>query len=313
MSDIENIWFEKYRPQTLNDMIIDDGVRNIIENFGKDIPHLLLTGTPGVGKTSLAKIICNDILKCDHLYINASDENGVDTIREKVVGFAQTMSFDGGIKIVILDECDGLSKSAQRILRNVIESYSATTRFILTGNYKHKIEAALQSRCQSLTLHTSLKDVVRRCCDILKQENIEIPNDQKKNLVELIKSHYPDIRKCINELEKYSKSGILNITSKKDTDSIVWKIYDNLLKAGETLQNTRKFLIENEELFDSDHELLLKDLLNYIYELDTCSTLKTQLILVIADHLFKMVHVSDREICCLACLLQLEELVQERM
>jgi len=302
----EDLLVEKYRPQTLDDLIIDDGVKNIIRNFGKDIPNLLITGIQGTGKTSLARIIANDILKCDYLYINASDESGVDTIREKVIGFAQTKSFDGGLKIIILDESDGISKMAQGILRNVMESYSSTTRFILTGNYKHRIIPALQSRCQSLTLHTSLKDVTRRCLEILKKENIEIPNDQKKPLVALIKSHYPDIRKCINELEKYSKSGILSIETKKDTNQVMDLIYTNL-QSGDTLK-TRKFLIENEELFDSDHESLLKDLLNYFYDLSIDDTLKKQAILIIAESLFKMMSVTDREICAIACLLQLEEL-----
>jgi DNA polymerase III delta prime subunit len=283
----EQIWVEKYRPQTLDDLIVDDNTRKIIENFGKDIPNLLLTGVAGSGKTSLAKIIAKDILKCDYLYINASDENGVDTIRDKVIGFAQTKSFDGGLKIVILDETDFGTANFQAILRNVMESYSSTTRFILTGNYKHRIIPALQSRCQSLTLHTSLKDVTRRCLEILKKEDIEIPDDQKKPLVALIKSHYPDIRKCINELEKYSKSGILSIETKKDTNQVMDLIY---------------------ELFDSDHESLLKDLLNYFYDLSMDDTTKKQAILIIAESLFKMMSVTDREICAIACLLQLEEL-----
>lgn len=307
----EQIWVEKYRPKTLDDLLLDDYNKKIIEDFGKEIPHLLLTGSPGLGKTSLSKIIVENILECDYLYINASDENGVDTIREKVIGFAQTMSFDGGLKIVILDEADQLSTQAQSILRNVMESYASTTRFILTGNYKHKIIPALQSRCQSISLHSSLKEITRRCLEILKKEKIEIPENQKKNLVELIRNYYPDIRKCINELEKYSKSGVLNIVSNKDTNTLVAKIYDNM-KAGDTMK-TRKYLIDNEELFDSDHELLLKDLLNYIYDVNTCDTMKKQLILVIADHLFRIVHVTDREICCMACLLQMEEIIQERI
>lgn len=215
-------------------------------------------------------------------------------------------NFFVGVNSTLTSNCDGMSKQAQGILRNVMESYSSTTRFILTGNYRHKIIPALQSRCQSLTLHTSLKDVTRRCVDILKQENIEIPNDQKKNLVSLIKTHYPDIRKCINELEKYSKSGILNIVSKKDTNEMLELVFSNL-KTKDTLK-TRKFLIENEELFDSDHESLLKDLLNYFYDCSLNDTIKKQAILIIADSLFKMMSVTDREICCIACLLQLEEL-----
>ena len=116
------IWVEKYRPQTLDDLMVDDNTRKIIKNFGKDIPNLLLTGVAGSGKTSLARIIAKDILNCDYLYINASDENGVDTIRDKVIGFAQTKSFDGGLKIVILDETDFGTANFQAILRNVMES-----------------------------------------------------------------------------------------------------------------------------------------------------------------------------------------------
>ena len=307
MNDIQNIWIEKYRPANLKDLIIDDNTKNIIKNFGKNIPNLLLTGSPGTGKTSLAKIIANDILNCDYLYINASDENGVGTVREKVLGFAQTMSLDGNLKIVILDEVDFGTKNFQAILRNTMESYASTTRFILTGNYKHKIIPALQSRCQSITLKTSLKDVTRRCVEILKLENIEIPSDQKKNLVELIKKYYPDIRKCINELEKYSKSGILDIETKKDTKEVIEIIYNNLMSK-KTLE-TRKFLIQNEELFESDHESLLKDLLNYVYDVNIDDTTKKQVILIIADHLFKMMSVTDREICCIACLLQIEDVI----
>lgn len=215
-------------------------------------------------------------------------------------------NFFVGVNSTLTSNCDGMSKQAQGILRNVMESYSSTTRFILTGNYKHRIIPALQSRCQSLTLHTSLKDVTRRCVDILKRESIEIPDNQKKSLVTLIKSHYPDIRKCINELEKFSKSGVLVIESKRDTNEIMDMICNNL-KSGKTLE-TRKFLIENEELFDSDHESLLKDLLNHFYNLEIDDTIKKQAILIIADSLFKMMSVTDREICCIACLLQLEEL-----
>jgi DNA polymerase III delta prime subunit len=215
-------------------------------------------------------------------------------------------NFFVGVNSTLTSNCDGMSKQAQGILRNVMESYSSTTRFILTGNYKHRIIPALQSRCQNLTLHTSLKDVIRRCVDILRKENVEIPEDQKKNLVALIKSHFPDIRKCINELEKFSNSGVLTIESKKDTNETLELIYNNL-KSGKTL-DTRKFLIENEELFDSDHEALLKDLLNYFYDLQIDDTIKKQAILIIADSLFKMMSVTDREICCIACLLQLEEL-----
>jgi DNA polymerase III delta prime subunit len=142
-----NLWIEKYRPQTLDDMCLSDSIRAFFSSFTNEIPHFLFTGNPGTGKTTISRIIVQDILKCDYLYINASDETGIDNIRVKVSGFVQTKSFDGGIKVVVLDEADGLSKEAQKCLRNLMEDYAKVARFILTANYRHKIIAPLQSRC----------------------------------------------------------------------------------------------------------------------------------------------------------------------
>jgi len=307
MSEDKNLWVEKYRPTKLDDLILPERTKKIVKDFDKDVPHLLLVGRPGGGKTTLARILANDVLGCDCLYINASDENGVDTIRDKVIGFAQTKSFDGKIKIVILDECDYLSKNAMSILRNVIETYSATTRFILTGNEKHKILEALDSRCQSLAISPPLKESKKRCAEILKKEGVKVPKPQQDLFIKLIENHHPDLRKCINELEKFSKSGTLDIEEDENTDTVCDLIYENLV-GGKTLE-TRRYLIDNESAFNSNHENLLKDLLNHFYDLDIDDLTKKQAILIIADHLFKMVHVSDREICCIACLLQIEEII----
>ena len=202
--DFSNIWVEKYRPKKLDDFVISEENKSIITSFiqKNEIPNLLFTGTPGIGKTSLAKILVNDILKCQYLYINASDENGIDTIRTKVTNFAQTKSIDGKIKVIILDETDGLSLDGQRALRNTMEEYSKITRFILTANYKHKIITALQSRCQSIDLVPPLTLVAKRCLFILKAEKIDIVESDKIKVAQLVKSFYPDLRKCINELQK---------------------------------------------------------------------------------------------------------------
>lgn len=303
---INSLFVEKYRPKTLDDLIVSENTKKIIRGFGKDIPHLMFVGAAGTGKTSLARIIVQDILKCDYLYINASDENGVDTIRNKVTGFAQTKSLDGELKVIILDESDHISMSGQAILRNLMESYAGNTRFILTGNYQHKIIEALRSRCQSIDIKPDLKNALGRCLNILKEEGIEIPDNQKKPLVELVKKHFPDLRKCINELQKFSSSGILDIYSKSDTNEIVQLILKNI-KSKKGLE-TRKFLIENQELFDNDYESLLKDLLNSVYTSNMDDLTRKSMILTIADYLYKIVFVTDREICAIACLLELEDM-----
>ncbi len=149
-----SLWVEKYRPRKLTEYVGNEHLVKKVGSYIKndDIPHLLLYGKAGTGKTTLARIIVNDILGCNFLYINASDESGIDVIRHNITNFAQTKSFDGGIKVVILDEADGLTPQAQAALRNTMETYAKYCRFILTANYRHKIIPALQSRCQSLNL-----------------------------------------------------------------------------------------------------------------------------------------------------------------
>ena len=301
---LNNLWIEKYRPATLSDLCITDETRKIIEGFGKNIPHLLLTSQAGQGKTSLAKIIVQNILDCDYLYINASDENGIDTVREKIISFSRMKSFDGGLKVIILDEVDGFSKPAQDALRNTMEEYSATTRFILTGNYRHKIKPSLQSRCQSLTIRPSLRDCLARCLSILKTENVVVAADQKKLLVELGKLHCPDLRKCINEMQKYCRGGVLNLSKQPDNSGLCATIYDHIV-ARDSL-SLRKYLIENDEIFSSEWEHLLSDLLNFIYKISIDDSKKKAMILTIADHLEKSSRVNDQEINFFACVLNLE-------
>lgn len=306
MSDkLNNIWIEKYRPRTLDDLCINEKTKQLIESYGQEIPHLLFIGPPGRGKTTLAQILVKDILKCDYIYINASDENGIETVRTKISGFIQTKSFDGNLKVVVLDEADQFSSVGQSALRNMMESYAEHARFILTGNFKHKILQALQSRCQTLEINATIAQAFKRSLQILKMEHIEVSKDQKKLLAGLIKCNFPDIRRCIGEMQRNCIDGILDITQKSNTDMIVELIINNIDEKKSIA--TRKYLIENEDLFKSDWEQLLSDTLNYIYKSDINESKKKNMILVVADHLEKHNIVSDKEINFFACMLNLEQ------
>jgi DNA polymerase III delta prime subunit len=304
MIDFKNIWVEKYRPQILDDIILSDRTREIVKGFSDEIPNLLFVGTPGTGKTTLARIIVNDILKCNFLYINASDESGIDTIRHKVTNFSQTKSFDGKVKVVILDECDGLTGQAQAALRNTMESFAKYTRFILTANYKHKIIPALQSRCQFLDIKPTLEDGVKRIYSILKQEGIEIDDAQKKKFVELVKANFPDLRKAINEIQKNCINGSLAITTINVDNSLLKAIHSAIEQ--KDVISLRKHLIENENAFYGDYDALMRDYLNYLYQQPVQDLKKKEMIAIIADHLYKSAFVLDKEINCFACWINLE-------
>lgn len=303
-TNFNSLWVEKYRPKSLNDFVCTESNKEILNAFqDKDeIPNLLFIGTPGIGKTSLAKIIVNDILKTQYLYINASDENGIDTIRTKVTNFAQTKSIDGKVKVIVLDEADGLSLDAQRVLRNTMEEYALITRFILTANYKYRVIPALQSRCQTFDLTPPLDLLAKRCIQILKAEKIEIPQDQNTKLVEFLKANYPDLRKCINELQKNTLTGKLQLTGVKH-DETLRLIYTEI--KNRNVVSLRKALIENEHLFNSDYVSLLRNLFNYVDAEENDLKIKEWCLLQIAEHLYRSSFVIDQEINCYACLIQM--------
>ena len=300
-----NLLVEKYRPAKLSDMVLSDSNRMFFESITDEIPNLLFVGTPGLGKTTLARILVNDILECQYLYINASDENGIDTIRSKVVGFSQTKSLDGKHKVVILDEADGITIDGQRALRNTMEEYSSMTRFILTANYKHKIIPAIQSRTQFFDLNPPFDDVVKRIVDIIKQEGIKVDTDQKANLVSVIKRNYPDIRKVLNSVQQYSIGNVFNIKQDIDNNGIVNTLH-KLIQSKDTLK-LRKYLIENESEFQGDYHNLMKQYLNYVYTSQLDDNKKRQYIVTISEHMYKDVFVLDKEINAFACWVNLEK------
>jgi replication factor C small subunit len=203
------LWVEKYRSQNLDTYVGNEGVKAFISKCitNNDIPHLLLYGKPGTGKTTLAKLITKNI-KCDVMYINASDERGIDTIRDKIVDFASVNSFNP-LKVIILDESDYITAQAQAALRNVMETYSAKTRFILTANYAERIIDPLKSRCQTFHIEPPAKgDVAKHLAWILDQEEIKY---ELKDIASLVKTYYPDIRKIINATQQsIDDNNILN-------------------------------------------------------------------------------------------------------
>ena len=306
MVDFDKIWVEKYRPHKLDDLILDDKSLRVVKQFEDEIPNLLFVGSPGTGKTTLARIIVNDILGCNFLYINASDESGIDVIRHNITNFAQTKSFDGGIKVVILDEADGLTPQAQAALRNTMETYAKYCRFILTANYKHKIIPALQSRCQSLDLKPVVDQAAKRCFNILRLENVKVSEEQKKKFVILVKKHFPDLRKTINEIQKSIVDGELCIDSNASDNELLAKVMQGVRTNSLGL---RKYLIENEDRFQGDYDTLLANFLDFLYEQDLSDMKKKEMIVIIADHLYKSAFVVDKEINAFACLVSLEKAI----
>jgi replication factor C small subunit len=288
----QNLFVEKYRPRKLEDIVLTNEERAYFESLKskEEIPNLLFAGNPGTGKTTLSKIIATAILDCQYLYINASDENGIDTIRSKVIGFASTKSLDGKLKIVLFDECDALTLDSQKALRNVIEEYSHNTRFIFTCNYLFKIIPALQSRCQIFNLTPPLDGVLNRVVAILKNEGITVPDTEKPKLVELVRSGYPDMRRVINDIQKFSFTGTL-IIKDNQAKGIANKVVEKI-RAKVSPQELRKYVIEREQEFSGDYLQLLKEMFEVMFETDS----DANNLLIISEGMYKDAIVIDKEI-----------------
>jgi DNA polymerase III delta prime subunit len=308
VSHYNDLWVEKYRPTSLSDVLLTTNERNYFNSITDDIPNLLFYGNAGTGKTTLAKVLINDVLKCQYIYINASDECGVDTIRNKVISFAQVRSIDGLKKVVVLDEADGLSPESQRILRNVIEEYHNTTRFILTGNYISKIIEPLKSRCVSFELKTTIEEVIKRSISILVKEKIEIVDEEKKKISSFIHKRFPDIRRIINDLQLFSVSGKLNILESDSISNFSDSLYNKLISKESSL-SIRKYVIESESLFNNNYQSLLKSLFEIFYESNIKENIKKLILIDIGEYMYKDNFVLDHEINFYCCINSIENTI----
>jgi len=307
MNKYRDLWVNKYSPKTIQDIVLSKDNRNFFSKINDDTPHMLFHGSPGIGKTALSKILVNDVLKCQYLYINASDENGVDTIRNKVISFSQTSSFDGKKKVIILDEADGLSVDSQRILRNVMEEYASTTRFILTANYINRIIEPLCSRCLLFNVLPELDDVIKRVCFILKSENVKVEDNQKEKLLTYIENNFPDMRRIINDLQMFSITGSLVINGTDKVKNFAQTVFDNLIKKTSDVE-IRKLIIESEKTFGSNYQSLMRELFELFFLTDLVKDEKKKSVLLeIGEHMYRDNLVIDHEINMFCLILNIKK------
>jgi len=295
------LWVEKYRPQTISDCILSDDLKNTFTKIveSSELPNMLFTGTAGLGKTTVAKALCN-MLDLDYIVINGSEEGNIDTLRGKIKQFASTVSLQGGYKVVILDEADYLNpQSTQPALRGFIEEFANNCRFILTCNFKNRIIEPLHSRCGVYEFNNGDKgklcgQFMKRTQHILDEEGIGY---DKTPLADLIIKHYPDWRRVINELQRYSLSGridagvLANISDKN---------YDDLFTFLKTkdFKKMRSWVANN---IDTDASAIFRSIYDRVTQKVSPASIP-QLILILADYQYKNAFVADHELNVVACL-----------
>ena len=297
-----SLWVEKYRPDTLEGYVGNEHILEKVKIYiqNEDVPHLLLYGQAGTGKTTLAKIITNQI-DCDLMYINASDENSVDAVRDKIRGFASSMGFRKW-KVIILDEADYLTPNAQAALRNLMETFSASTRFILTCNFVEKVIDPIQSRCQTFAITPpSKKDVAKRLNDILTAEGVEF---EMSDLAFTVNSGYPDIRRVLNAAQRQVINGKLVIDKQSTLEAnYTEKVVQELMSNNDA---KTKFTNVRQVIADSgvkSFEPLYRTLYDRVDDYGKGKVGQT--ILNIADGQYKDAMVVDKEINVMAMMLNI--------
>jgi len=306
MSSEQFLWVEKYRPRTIEDCILPDHLKKVFQQFvdQKNIPNLLLTGSAGVGKTTVARAMLEQI-GADYIIINGSLNGNIDTLRNEIMQFASSVSFKGGRKYVILDEADYLNpQSTQPSLRNFMEEFSKNCGFILTCNYKNRIIPPLHSRCSVVEFKIAKKDkpslasqFMKRMFAILQKENVKY---DKEVVVEIITRYFPDWRRVLNESQRHSASGSIDSGIFGGVSSDSYKSLADALK-GKNFTAMRKWVGEHA---DTDTTSLFRQLYDNAAELLVPGSIPN-LILTIADYQYKAAFVADQEINIVACMTEI--------
>jgi DNA polymerase III delta prime subunit len=302
----EFLWVEKYRPHKIEDCVLPDRIKKAFQEYVTkgEIPNLLLSGPAGCGKTTAAMAMCDEI-GCNYLFINSSEERGIDVLRTKVVGYASTVSLTGGRKVIILDEADGLTPDTQDALRGVIEKFAGNCSFIFTCNFKVKIKDAIHSRCSvvDFTLKSSEKPLMaskmfKRINEILKTEGVEY---DKQVLVKIVEKYFPDYRRLLNELQRHAVSGNIDAGVVSQLDGI--KSLSELIKSlkDKDFGAMRKWVVMNSDIDASRIYRSVYDGLNEYLKPESIPAA----VVTLAKYQYQAAFVADQELNLVACLTEI--------
>ena len=300
------LWVEQYRPKTVDDCILPQNLKNTFKEFVDqgNIPKVILSGGPGVGKTTIAKAVLDEI-GATYMMINGSEESGIDVLRTKIKNFASTVSLEGGRKYLILDEADYLNpQSTQPALRGFMEEFHKNCGFILTCNYKNRLIEPLHSRCSVIDFSIPKSEKANLAMDFMKRVEFIVQSEsveyEKKVLAELIQRHFPDWRRTLNELQRYSVSGRIDAGILIDMAEINIKELMLFMKEKE-FTNVRKWVVNN---LDVDSVRLIRSIYDSLYTFLDHSTIP-HAVCILADYSYRGAFVADQEINTLACLTEM--------
>tara|TARA_B100001113_G_scaffold352381_1_gene353581 strand:+ start:927 stop:1862 length:936 start_codon:yes stop_codon:yes gene_type:complete len=301
----EFLWVEKYRPRTVSDCILPTNLLDIFTKIVEtgDLPNMMFTGTAGLGKTTVARALCEQ-LGVDYIVINGSEEGNIDTLRGKIKQFASSVSLQGKYKVVILDEADYLNpQSTQPALRGFIEEFSKNCRFILTCNFKNRIIEPLHSRCGVYEFNTTKKDLAQLCgkfmirsVEILKENNVPF---EKQSVIDIISKHAPDWRRVLNELQRQFLSGSVTGTTTGSLDNLYLELFDIIQQ--KNFKRMRSWVVNN---IDIDSSAIFRGLYDNMYSKVEPHSIP-QLVLILADYQYKNAFVADHELNIVACLTEI--------